>query len=183
MILKTISLVLCLQLSLAIYSQNEYLSGLQATKPEQVKNDPSLSAPLRAVHDLTIYPPIENMTKNAIFLDPLPDETLYKVELYVVKSLEVDNCNKHYLFGDFEVRRLDGFGFSYFIFNSNSNIISTKMGCGDDIKKIRNVASGKTEIVRYISAMPIVVYTPKDMEVKYKLWKVDPKEMDARSFR
>ncbi len=150
--------------------------------PEAVKMDPALSVPLTVVHDLTIFPPIDKLVKHAILLDPRPNETLYRVEIYAVKSQEVDNCNKHYLIGDFELKTLEGHGYPYYIFNSNTQIISTKMGCGDNITKIKNVPSGKTELVKYISALPLVVYAPKDIEIKYKIWKQDPKELDARSF-
>ena len=56
------------------------------------------------------------------------------------------------------------------------------MGCGNDVKKVKNVPSGKTETYRYFSTLPIVVYTPKDIDVKYKIWKQEPKELDAKSF-
>ncbi len=156
--------------------------GLEQVKAEQVTSDPGLSVPMKAMHDLTIYPNIPNMVKNVIFLDPMPHETLLKVEFYAAKSMEVDECNKHYLFGDFEVKTLDGYGYPYYIFNSNSQVISTKMGCGNDVKKIKNVPSGKTETIRYLSLLPIVIYTPQMIDVKYKIWKQDPKELDARSY-
>ena len=179
---KISSLILGSFFFLSIQAQDETQLNTKPPKPEQVSPNPALSAPLKAMHDLTIYPNIPNMVKNVIFLDPLANESLYKVEFYTVKSIEVDECNKHYLFGDFEVKNLEGYGYPYFIFNSNSQVISTKMGCGNDVKKVKNVPSGKTETYRYFSILPIVVYTPKDIDVKYKIWKQEPKELDAKSF-
>ena len=179
---KISSLILGLFFFLSIQAQDETQLNTKPPKPEQVSSNPALSAPLKAMHDLTIYPNIPNMVKNVIFLDPLANESLYKVEFYTVKSIEVDECNKHYLFGDFEVKNLEGYGYPYFIFNSNSQVISTKMGYGNDVKKVKNVPSGKTETYRYFSILPIVVYTPKDIDVKYKIWKQEPKELDAKSF-
>lgn len=149
---------------------------------EQIKNDPNLSTPLKSMHDITIYPSIANMTKNVIIIDPMPNESMHKVEFYAVKSAEVDDCNKHYLLGEFEVKTLEGYGYPYYIFKSNSQIISTKMGCENQNKKVREITSGKTELVRYISSIPIVVYTPKEIDVKYKLWKQESKEYEARSY-
>lgn len=151
-------------------------------KPEVIKMDPSLSAPITVMHDLTIFPSIDQLVKHAIFLEPRVDEALYKVEIYAVKSQEVDNCNKHFLLGDFELKTLEVHGFPYYIFKSNTQIISTKMSCGDNIAKMKNVPSGKTELVKYISVLPLVVYAPQDIEIKYKIWKQDPRELDAKPF-
>lgn len=134
------------------------------------------------MHDLTIYPNVPNMVKHAILLESMPNEKILKVEFYAVLSSEVDYCNKHYLLGDFEMKNLEGYGYPYYIFNTNSQIISTKMGCETNAKKVMNVASGKTETVKYVSLMPIVIYAPKNIDIKYKIWKQDPKELDARSF-
>ncbi len=153
-----------------------------AVKPELIGIDPSLSAPITIMHDLTIFPPIDKLVKHAIFLEPRVDETLYKVEMYAVKSQEVDNCNKYFLLGDFELKTLEVHGFPYYIFKSNAQIISTKISCGDNITKMKNVPSGKTELLKYISVLPLVVYAPRDIEIKYKIWKQDPRELDAKSF-
>jgi ecotin len=56
------------------------------------------------------------------------------------------------------------------------------MSCVDNITKMKNVPSGKTELVKYISVLPLVVYAPKDIEIKYKIWNQDPRELDAKSF-
>ena len=151
-------------------------------KPEVIKMDPTLSAPITVMHDLTIFPSIDQLVKHAIFLEPRVDETLYKLEIYAVKSQEVDNCNKHFLLGDFELKTLEVHGFPYYIFKSNTQIISTKMSCVDNITKMKNVPSGKTELVKYISVLPLVVYATKDIEIKYKIWNQDPRQLDAKSF-
>jgi ecotin len=167
-------------LSMALNGQN--ISDKKDLKPEQIELDSTLFAPIQTVHDLTIYPNIPNMVKNVINIQPMANESLYRIEFYAVKSTEVDDCNKHYLLGDFEVKNVEGYGYPYYIFNSNQQIISTKMGCGNDVKKIKNVPSGKTETIRYLSLLPIVIYTPQMIDVKYKIWKQDPKELDARSY-
>jgi ecotin len=175
-------LILITTLFLNIKAQNDSIISSKPAQPEKIIQDPSLTSQIQAVHDLTVYPNLPNMVKNVIFLDPMPYETLLKVEFYAVKSLEVDECNKHYLFGDFAVKTLEGYGYPYYVFNTNSQVISTKMGCGNDVKKVKNVSSGKTEIVRYMSILPIVIYSPKEIDIKYKIWKQDPKELDARTY-
>lgn len=169
-------------LSINLFGQAGNVLTKEPAKPDKINSDPSLSTELKAMHDLTIYPNIENMIKNVIFMDPRVNETQYKIEFYAVKSMEVDNCNKHYLLGDFEVKTLEGYGYPYYVFKSNGQVISTKMACENSMKKIQNVASGKTETVRYMSLLPVVIYTPKEIDIKYKIWNQDPKELDARSF-
>lgn len=153
----------------------------ELTKVEN-PSEAGLAVSNQPIHDLTIYPNLPNLTKNVIMLDALPNEKIYKIEFYAVLSAEVDNCNKHYLLGDFEVKNLEGYGYPYYIFNSNSQIISTKLGCANDEKKLKSVNSGKTEFVKYASLLPIVVYTPKNIDIRYKIWKQDPKELEARRF-
>lgn len=37
------------------------------------------------------------------------------------------------------------------------------------------------ELLRYNSKLPIVIYAPKDMEVKYRIWKADSKFQNSKS--
>jgi hypothetical protein len=128
--------------SVSIDKKVEEDAPQSSVKPELIRIDPSLSAPITVMHDLTIFPPIDQLVKHAIFLEPRVDETHYKVEIYAVKSQEVDNCNKYFLLGDFELKTLEV----------------------------------------HISVLPLVVYAPRDIEIKYKIWKQDPRELDAKSF-
>lgn len=160
------------------------LSAQQNLEPTSTQSifDNSMAVKSTNAHDITMFPSINGYIKQAIFLENLPLEKNYKVEFYATKKAEVDNCNKHYLLGDFEMKTMDGWGYFYYVFKSNSELISTKMGCMDAAKMITDVPSGKTELIRYTSIMPLIVYAPEGIDIKYRIWKVDPKENKAIAY-
>lgn len=47
--------------------------------------------------------------------------------------------------------------------------MSTMMACPDKTRKTAFVSS-TSELVRYNSKLPIIVYIPKGMDVHYKIW-------------
>lgn len=93
----------------------------------------------------------------------------FKVEIIPGKMMEVD-CNHHNLMGSFTEQTVDGFGYTYYVFNSNGNVASTRMGCPDNTLTEKFV-TGATELVRYNSKLPLVVMVPKGFEVKFKVWR------------
>ncbi|MDU3076465.1 MAG: ecotin family protein, partial [Mixta calida] len=57
---------------------------------------------------------------------------------------------------------------------------STQMMCADKRKHREFIAANLQQgLLRYNSKLPIVVYTPADVEVKYRLWQADPAIADA----
>ena len=54
-------------------------------------------------------------------------------------------------------------------------IASTMMACPDGKKEKKFVTAylGDNSLLRYNSKLPIVVYTPENVEVKYRIWKAD----------
>lgn len=105
------------------------------------------------------------------------DEDKYQVEIIPGKNMEVD-CNRHILNGKIEEKNLEGFGYTYYEFSSNGQAASTRMACPENSKKMKFV-SGETLLVRYNSKLPIVVYVPMGIELKYKIWEAS-KEVEAK---
>jgi ecotin len=95
-------------------------------------------------------------------------EKSYQVEIIPGKTLQVD-CNHHSLLGNIIEKDIEGWGYTYFEFNSDGQIISTKMACPDYILSDKFIA-GETKMIRYNSKLPVIVYVPKGFEVKYKIW-------------
>lgn len=119
--------------------------------------------------DIKMYPNAEGDTERVIiYLPELNNENDYQLELMVGKEAEVD-CNHHSLMGTFEEKTVQGWGYTYFAFESEGNMISTRMGCPDNKteKKLVNAESFKT---RYNSKLPVVVYVPKGYKVTYNVW-------------
>ena len=119
--------------------------------------------------------------RSVIQLPEQKDEAQYKVELLIGKTLEVD-CNQHRLGGELSQKTLEGWGYDYYRFDNVTSPVSTMMACPDGKKTEKFVTAylGDHSLLRYNSKLPIVVYTPENIEVKYRLWKADEKIDDAQ---
>jgi ecotin len=127
------------------------------------------------------YPQAEKgMTRQVITLPEQKNESGYKVELLIGQTLEVD-CNQHRLGGKLESETLKGWGYSYYVFDNVTSPMSTMMACPDGKKTQKFVTAylGDDAMVRYNSKLPIVVYTPENTDVKYRIWKAEDNVQNA----
>lgn len=136
---------------------------------QQVSSIQDLSKFATPTHDTSMYPEVKSGLERVIInLPELKEEENYEIELIVGKWAEVD-CNHHTLLGEFEEETIDGWGYNYFNFETNGEMMSTRMACPDQKleNKLINAQSVKT---RYNSKLPIVVFVPEGYTVSYKLW-------------
>ncbi|WP_080994359.1 serine protease inhibitor ecotin [Trabulsiella odontotermitis] len=122
----------------------------------------------------------KGMKRQMIQLPEQKDEAAYQVELLIGQTLEVD-CNHHRLGGELESKTLEGWGYDYYVFDKVTSPVSTMMACPDGKKEKKFVTAGLGDkgMLRYNSKLPIVVYTPANVDVKYRIWKAEETINDA----
>lgn len=119
-----------------------------------------------------------NETRYVIELPQLADEDSVKVQLIAGKTIEVD-CNTHRFGGEISEENLEGWGYNFYKVSELTGPMSTLMGCGEDSKHDEFVTMSHSPLIRYNSKLPIVIYAPKDVTVKYKIWQADVLELEA----
>lgn len=124
-----------------------------------------------ALQNLTMYPLADSGQKRiVIILPPRAGEENCKVEVMAGKNMLVDKCNRFFMNGSFAVRQVDGFGYDYYLVQSNGEPGATLMACPEQKMQPAFVSVVNENLLRYNSRMPVVVYVPQDFEVKYRVW-------------
>ena len=135
----------------------------------------SAAAAEQPLEKIAPFPKAEQgMKRQVIQLPQQQDESALKVELMIGQTLEVD-CNRHRLGGQLESKTLEGWGYDYYVFDKVTSPVSSMMACPDGKKEKQFVMAGLGDagMLRYNSKLPIVVYTPANIDVKYRIWRAD----------
>ena len=147
----------------------------------------SLSIAQTSVHENAKSFPSANegMVQHIIYLPKSADrgDNNKKVEVYVGKYMETDMCNNYNLLGEFDKKEVTGKNWlSYYTFSSKGDAMSTLMGCLDNTKQNKFV-TGQKLLLDYNGNLPIVIYTPEGMEVRYRIFTADTQEYKAQEVR
>lgn len=112
---------------------------------------------------------MEDYDRYVIYLPQLDNEEALRLEVVPGIMKEVD-CNTHWLMGEFETETVEGMGYDYMVFKSDGNVASTRMACPDN-EVVEKFVAAEGNFGRYNSKLPVVVFVPKGIELKYKVWK------------
>ncbi len=179
--MKNISLVLLIATILLFSckpsSQTEETSG---KKEKNINKEVQTTSTQKTnTMDINMFPKAKkDEIQHIIELAVLENEQANKIEVFVTKTMEVD-CNHHSLTGKLETKELSGWGYDYYLFNTNGDVISTMMACPDSSMTKKDIPS-ESKLLNYNSKLPIIVYTPKGYKVKYKLWTISSEENIAK---
>ena len=124
--------------------------------------------------DVAPYPAAgEGYQRHVIWLPEQADEDLYKLEIVPGQLMQTD-CNTRAMAGTLQERTLEGWGYSYYELSDVKGPMSTMMACPDNTTVEAFVpVLGEGTLLRYNSKLPVVVYAPENIEVRYRFWAAD----------
>ena len=126
--------------------------------------------------NMKAFPPAgEGMTRHVIRLPQEKDEAALKVEVIVGKTVRTDAQNRYFFGGTLETENIPGWGYNRYILRKLGPMAGTLMAPDPNAPQVdRFISLGGETILRYNSRLPIVVYVPDGVEVRYRLWRAEP---------
>lgn len=115
----------------------------------------------------------EGQQRFVIEVPQAEDEYALKVELVIGKTVPTDGVNRHFFGGKVEEVELKGWGYSYYEMKELGPMAGTRMAPQPGAKMVDSFVrvNHTLPMLRYNSRMPIVVYVPAGVEVRYRIWK------------
>jgi ecotin len=126
-----------------------------------------------AANNMKAFPAAEKgMVRYVLALPEEENEANLKVELLIGKTVQVDAENKYFFGGKVETRIAQGWGFTYYLLPKLGPLAGTLMAVDPNAPKIERFITirGEPLLLRYNSKLPMVVYVPEGVEVRYRLW-------------
>ena len=120
--------------------------------------------------ELKAYPPAEEgQVRHVIVVPYMANEDDLKVEVFVGKIFVTDSANAKHMGGTFERKVIEGWGYPYYEAETGP-VASTLMMPMPGQENVKRFVHMGGEMIRYNSKLPIVIYTPEGVEVRYRIW-------------
>lgn len=139
----------------------------------------------QATDDMKAFPLAEKgMERFVLQLPPQDDESLFRVELIVGKTIRIDEGNRYFFGGQIEAQTIEGWGYTRYTVSTLGPMGGTLMAVDPNLPLVERFITlgGEPYLVRYNSRLPLVVYIPEDAEVRYRIWgaEIEMREMEKR---
>ena len=138
----------------------------------------SMGGTARSQDDLKAFPPAEKgSVRHVLRLPKQEDEPLQKVELIVGKTVQLDAANRYFFGGKIVAETIKGWGYTRYVVSELGPMAGTLIAVDPDAERVDRFITlgGEPYLVRYNSRLPLVVYVPEDAQVRYRIWKAEPK--------
>ena len=132
----------------------------------------------QATDNMKAFPPAKDgMVRYVLQLPKQDDESVFKVELIVGKTVQIDEVNKYFFGGHIEKETITGWGYPRYTVDKIGPMAGTLMGVDPNAPKVDRFITlgGEPYLIRYNSRLPIVVYVPEGVEVRYRTWQTGEK--------
>jgi len=129
-----------------------------------------------AADNMKAFPPAEEgMVRYVINLSEQEDESGWRVELLVGQTVQIDAANRYFFAGTLETETIEGWGFDRHIVRKLGPMAGTLMAVDPNAPKVERFITlgGEPRLLRYNSRLPVVVYVPEGVEVRYRFWRAD----------
>ncbi len=127
----------------------------------------------QAADTMKAFPPAgEGMVRYVLQLPKQDDESVFRVELMVGKTVAVDEANTYFFGGQIEKETIKGWGYPRYTVKKLGPMGGTLMAVDPNAPKVDRFVrlGGEPYFIRYNSRLPIVVYVPEGVEVRYRIW-------------
>ena len=130
----------------------------------------------QAGDNMKAFPPAEEgMVRYVLQLPKQDDESAFKVELIVGKTVQVDERNRYFFGGKIEEETIKGWGFPRFNVSKLGPMAGTRIAVDPSAPKVARFITlgGDPYLIRYNSRLPIVVYVPEGVEARCRIWRAE----------
>jgi len=130
-----------------------------------------------AADNMNAFPPAEKgVVRYVLQLPEQKDEYAFKVELIVGKTVQLDEGNRYFFGGKIEAENIGGWGFTRYVISELGPMAGTLMAVDPNAPKVPRFITigGEPYLIRYNSRLPVVVYVPEGVEVRYRIWSATP---------
>ena len=97
-------------------------------------------------------------------------EDNFQVELIPGKVVMTDGVNVSRVALSLEPVNLKGWGYTYYKVSGNDHVLTTMMAVPEGTPAVEDFVAGKSLMVRYNSRLPLVIYSPEGIEIRYRIW-------------
>jgi ecotin len=128
---------------------------------------------VQAADNMKAFSPAEEgMVRYVLQLPAQADESAFKVELIAGKTVRVDDRNRYFFGGKIEGETIEGWRFTRYKVTKLGPMAGTFMAVDPKAPKVARFITlgGDPYIIGYNSRLPIVIYVPEGVEVRYRIW-------------
>jgi ecotin len=130
-----------------------------------------------AADPLQAFPPADaGMVRHVLQLPKQADESAFKVELIVGRTVPLDEHNRYFFGGRIQKEDIKGWGYTRYVVGTLGPMAGTQMAVDPNAPMVDRfiTLAGEPYLIRYNSRLPVVVYAPEGAEVRYRIWKAEP---------